>query len=192
MAEYSAIAVQTVNPGETIVFTETTSPCKRGFVRHSDGSGNFLLNGWVPNNNCCCGCNNDVSAVYLVDFGANIAIPTDGTPAVPIEAMTAVKITVKRAEIPKSIPYAWAANITAHPCMMAVPSMLMVAPNGIVNDETSRETPSSESFSRFSGIVAFDVEDENAKNITEMNFLKNLIGFNLVKTTSKDGYTSNA
>ena len=98
--------------------------------------------------------------------------PTDGTPAVPIEAMTAVKITVKRAEIPKSIPYAWAANITAHPCMMAVPSMLMVAPNGIVNDETSRETPSSESFSRFSGIVAFDVEDENANSITDMKFLK--------------------
>ena len=75
---------------------------------------------------------------------------------------------------------------------MAVPSMLIVAPNGIVNDETSRETPSSESFSRFRGIVAFDVEDENAKNITEMNFLKNLTGFNLVNITSNDGYTTNA
>lgn len=81
MAEYSAIAVQTVNPGESIVFTETTSPCRRGFVRHGDGSGNFLLNGWTPySNSCCCNCNNS-DAVYLVDFGANIAIPTDGTPA---------------------------------------------------------------------------------------------------------------
>lgn len=80
MAEYSAIAVQTVNPGESIVFTASDSPCRRGFIRHSDGSGNFLLNGWTPYNNCCC-CGNNGSATYLVDFGANIAIPTDGTPA---------------------------------------------------------------------------------------------------------------
>ena len=44
----------------------------------------------------------------------------------------------------------------------------------------------------FNGIVAFDVEDENAKNITENNLLKNLIGFNLVKIISSDGYTKNA
>ena len=80
MAEYSAIAVQTVNPGESIVFTETTSPCRRGFVRHNDGSGNFLLSGWIPTNyNYCPCCSNDASAVYLVDFGANIAIPDGGT-----------------------------------------------------------------------------------------------------------------
>ena len=122
----------------------------------------------------------------------NVINPTDGTPAVPIEAITAVKMTVRRAAVPKSIPYAWAANITAQPCMMAVPSMLIVAPNGMVNEEISRETPSSESVSRFKGIVAFDVEDENAKNITEMNFLKNFSGFNRVKKTNNDGYTINA
>ena len=122
----------------------------------------------------------------------NVINPTDGPPAVPIEAITAVKITVRRAVIPKSIPYAWAANMTAQPCMMAVPSMLMVAPSGMVNDEISRDTPSSVSVSRFNGIVAFEVEDENAKNITEMNFLKNLIGFSLVSITSSDGYTINA
>lgn len=81
MAEYSAIAVQTVNPGESIVFTATASPCRRGFVRHNDGSGNFLLNGWVPNNGYCQCCGNQATADYLLDFGANIAIPTDGTPA---------------------------------------------------------------------------------------------------------------
>ena len=117
----------------------------------------------------------------------NVINPTDGTPAVPIDAITAVKITVRSAVVPRSIPYAWAANMTAQPCMMAVPSMLMVAPSGIVNEETSRETPNSVSFSMFRGIVAFDVEDENAKNITGTNFLKNLIGFSLVKTTSNDG-----
>lgn len=79
MAEYSAIAVQTVNPGESIVFTESPVPCERGLVRHRDGTGSFLLNGYVPNNNCGCNCNRNTSANYLVDFGANIAIPTGET-----------------------------------------------------------------------------------------------------------------
>lgn len=77
MAEYLAIAEQTVAPGETVVFTDTAVPCRRGFVRHRDGSGNFLLSGYVPKPSCGCGCNR--SANYLVDFGANIAIPTGGT-----------------------------------------------------------------------------------------------------------------
>lgn len=79
MAEFGANAVQTVNPGETVVFTETTEACKRGFVRHRDGSGSFLLSGWVPSNGCNCRCNQNRSAEYLVDFGANIAIPTGET-----------------------------------------------------------------------------------------------------------------
>lgn len=78
MAEYSANAVQTVNPGETVIFTETPDPCTRGFVRHRDASGNFILSGWVPNR-CNCSCNGNQNAKYLVDFGANIAIPEGGT-----------------------------------------------------------------------------------------------------------------
>lgn len=79
MAEYSANAVQTVNPGESIVF-QTKEPCRRGFIRHREDTGNFLLSGSVPNNGCGCGCcNRNRSADYLIDFGANIAIPTDGT-----------------------------------------------------------------------------------------------------------------
>lgn len=77
MAEYTAIAVQTINPGESVVFTATTSPCLRGFVRHSDGTSGFLLSGWIPNSSCPCNCNKQ--AEYLVDFGANIAVPTGGT-----------------------------------------------------------------------------------------------------------------
>ena len=65
--------------------------------------------------------------------------------------------------------------MTAHPCMIEVPSMLIVAPKGIVKEDTSRETPISDNFSMFNGIVAFEVEDENAKSMTEKNFLKNLI-----------------
>lgn len=77
MAEYSAVAVQTVNPGESVIFTETAVPCRRGLVRHRDDSGSFLLSGYVPGCRCACGANR--SAGYLVDFGANIAIPTGGT-----------------------------------------------------------------------------------------------------------------
>lgn len=97
MAEYSANAVQTVNPGETIIFTETPVPCNRGFVRHRDDTGNFLLSGYVPNNGNRCCCNRDRSANYLIDFGANIAIPTDGT-ATPIS----VAITIDGSTIPSS------------------------------------------------------------------------------------------
>ncbi len=80
MAEWTSIAEQTVNPGESIVFTENPVPCLRGFVRHRDDSGNFLLSGWTPNRNMCnCCCRRNDSAIYLVDFGANIAIPTGGT-----------------------------------------------------------------------------------------------------------------
>lgn len=79
MAEWTSVVEQTVNPGESIVFTENSVPCNRGFVRNRIGSGNFLLSGWVPSRNCGCPCSRSKSATYFVDFGANIAIPTDGT-----------------------------------------------------------------------------------------------------------------
>lgn len=74
--EFSNNAVQTVNPGESVIFTASPVPCTRGLVRHRNGTGNFLLRGSVRRNACgCC----PESAQYLVDFGANIAIPTGGT-----------------------------------------------------------------------------------------------------------------
>ena len=79
MAEYSANALQTVNPGETVVFTESPDPCQRGLVRHRDGTGTFLLSGWTPNRGGCCCKNTNSSADYLIDFGANIAVPTGST-----------------------------------------------------------------------------------------------------------------
>lgn len=75
MAEYSANAVQTVNPGEAVVFTESPVPCRRGLVRHRDDTGSFLLSGNFQYPSCGC----VRSANYLVDFGANIAVPTGGT-----------------------------------------------------------------------------------------------------------------
>lgn len=74
--EFSNNNSQVVNPGESVVFTASPVPCNRGLVRHRNDSGNFLLRGNVRRNacGCCAG-----SAQYLVDFGANIAIPTGGT-----------------------------------------------------------------------------------------------------------------
>ncbi len=92
MAEYSANAVQTVNPGETIVFTETPVPCDRGLVRHRDDTGSFLLAGYVPSYNGC-GCKRPNSANYLVDFGANIAIPTGQTAGTAISVAIAIDST---------------------------------------------------------------------------------------------------
>lgn len=89
MAEYTAVAVQTVNPGESVVFTETPVPCTRGFVRHREGSGNFLLSG------ATCACR--PAATYLVDFGANIAVPTGGT----VEAIS-LSITIDGSTLPAS------------------------------------------------------------------------------------------
>ncbi len=78
MAEYSANAIQIVNPGESIVFTDDVIPCTRGFVRHREDTGNFVLSGWVPAYYGC-PCKTPNNANYLVDFGANISIPTTGT-----------------------------------------------------------------------------------------------------------------
>lgn len=78
MTEYSANAAQTVAPGKSIVFTANPVPCTRGFVRHRDDSGAFLLSGWVPRKRGCC---KPTSAKYVCDFGANVAIPETGTPS---------------------------------------------------------------------------------------------------------------
>ena len=78
MAEYSAYAVQTVQPGASIIFTDAPSPCTRGFVRHRDDTGSFLLSGYVPYNGGC-NCNRAKSAQFLVDFGCNVALAEGAT-----------------------------------------------------------------------------------------------------------------
>lgn len=95
MAEYSSAVVQTVNPNETVIFTESPVPCTRGFVRHRDGSCNFLLSGYVPYKNGC----RAQAALYLVDFGANIAVPTGQT--IPDDGIS-LAITIDGSTIPAS------------------------------------------------------------------------------------------
>lgn len=78
MAEYSANATQTVNPGESVVFTISPVPCNRGFIRWRPNSGVFNLSGWTPRRPSC-GCRRENSAIYAVSYGANIAVPTGET-----------------------------------------------------------------------------------------------------------------
>ena len=96
MAEFSLNQLQTVNPGETIIFTGNPVPCTRGLIMHRDDTGTFLLKGYVPRQ-CGCPCRRQRTANYLVDFGANIAIPEGGT----VGAIS-VAITIDGATIPSS------------------------------------------------------------------------------------------
>lgn len=95
MADYIANAVQTVEPGGYAVFTNTLVPCTAGFVQHLDGTPNFILSGWVPQNYGCC-CNRRM-AEYEAHIGANLSIPTGGT-----AGQIAIAISVDGAPIPYS------------------------------------------------------------------------------------------
>ena len=69
--------------------------------------------------------------------------------------------------------------------MIDVPSILIVAPRGTVNDDILLDTPIF--LSRVSidiGIVALEVAVEKAKPITGKNFLINFKGFSLVNIKS--------
>lgn len=73
MAESTANAIQTVNPGESIVFTTIVFAGGCPGVFHRDNTGEFLIQG--GSGSCPC----DRSREVLTSFGANIAIPTGGT-----------------------------------------------------------------------------------------------------------------
>lgn len=88
-AEYSSVALQTVQPLQNVLFTDAPVPCKRGFINHRSGSGVFTLQSiYSPfiNSRCSCGCGNcnNRTTEYLVTFGANIAVPEGGTVTDPI------------------------------------------------------------------------------------------------------------
>lgn len=69
MAEYTNSALQTVQPGQNVIFTETPI-CPTKCVTHRDGSGIVRLRG-LTNGQC--------KARFLVSFSGNIEIPTGGT-----------------------------------------------------------------------------------------------------------------
>ena len=79
MAEYTATDVQVVQPGASIIFTDSPVPCSRGFIKHRDGTGSFLLSGYVPNRYSCGCCSRNKDAQYFIDFGCNVALNTGAT-----------------------------------------------------------------------------------------------------------------
>jgi len=82
MAEYTANAVQTVLPGQNVLFTDVPVPgCRQGIL-HREGSGIVTLRGQVNN---CSG-----FARYKVSFGANLAIPDGGTAGTPLSLALAI------------------------------------------------------------------------------------------------------
>lgn len=83
MAEWTSVADQIVNPGESITFTENTVRCTRSLVLHRDDTGSFLVKGQPVNPQCydsrqCC-CQGPKVVNYKVNFGANVAVPTGET-----------------------------------------------------------------------------------------------------------------
>jgi hypothetical protein len=73
----------------------------------------------------------------------------------------------------------------ATPCMIAVPSMLIVAPSGIVKEATERSTPSlSSTVRRFTGRVALLLAVLKATLIGARNLRKKASGDRPEKTSS--------
>lgn len=88
-AEFSANATQVVQPGASVIFTETPVPCACGLITHRDESGLFRLAspsamGCSCRRRCCC--MGMPSAHYGVAFHANISLPTD--PAGTVEPIS--------------------------------------------------------------------------------------------------------
>ena len=69
MAEYIANAVQTVQPNQDVIFTDTVVYSNNRSIIHRDDSGLINLRGMT----------NQCYAKFKVSFGGNIAIPTGGT-----------------------------------------------------------------------------------------------------------------
>ena len=90
-AEYSANAVQVVQPNASVIFTESPVPCNRGLIYHRDESGIFRLAGPTLFGVCCrrrCCCSDFPTANYHVNFHANISLPED--PAGTVEPISLV------------------------------------------------------------------------------------------------------
>lgn len=68
MAEYTSASVQSVAAGQNVLFTETAVSGNCSIV-HREGAGIVTLRGTT----------NQCRARFKVSFGANIAIPADGT-----------------------------------------------------------------------------------------------------------------
>lgn len=87
-AEYSAVAVQTVDVNDNIVFINGSRACRKGLISHRDDSGIFTLKG----------ANNVCKSIYKVSFQANIAISAGETVEPISVALTINGETLSNAE----------------------------------------------------------------------------------------------
>ena len=71
MAEFISIPVQNVPYDQPVTLSERNG-CRKGYIQHREGAGIVTLKGAV-NNPCA------PYASYLVQYQANIAVPTGGT-----------------------------------------------------------------------------------------------------------------
>lgn len=79
MAEYTAVAQQIVEPNQVVLFTDVAVRGNNS-IMHREGSGLVTLRGLTCS---------QPRARFRVSFGANIALPTDGT-AGPISVAIAI------------------------------------------------------------------------------------------------------
>lgn len=80
MAEFTAVALQTVGTNQNVLFTEVPVYSCSCSILHREGSGLVTLRG--SSKQC--------RALYKVSFGANIAVPAEGTVSVPISVAIAI------------------------------------------------------------------------------------------------------
>ena len=77
--EITANGLQTVNTGASVVFTETAVPGNTS-IMHREGSGLVTLRGVT----------NQCRARFRISFGANVGLPADTTPVVPVSLAIAI------------------------------------------------------------------------------------------------------
>ena len=80
MAEFTAVALQTVGTNQNILFTETPVFSTNCSILHREGSGLVTVRGSVK----------QCRALYKIYFGGNIAIPEGGEAADPISVAIAI------------------------------------------------------------------------------------------------------
>jgi hypothetical protein len=80
MPEFSANALQSIEPGASLVFTEFPSFVEMGSIFWEPSLNQILLKGTVPTEMGCCVWRNYARfAQYYAQFSANVQIPADGT-----------------------------------------------------------------------------------------------------------------
>ena len=104
--EASATGRQIIPAGQSAIFTAVVVPCRQGRVQFRLGTGNFELAGRGGCNNVAtCPCQRPNTVKYKATFGANIAVPTGGTPET-ISVGVAVNGEVLQDSIMQSTPAA--------------------------------------------------------------------------------------